>query len=93
MATSSQSSHCHGSYISKKRWFLTLNESNKEVFVWKENLRLKLKGGESAGAVEAVVSHPSENNAVIVSLFFSMGSEKCHTSIAVTNYRAIHILG
>ena len=68
MATSSQSSH--GSYVSKKQWFLTLNESSKDVFVWKDNLRLKLKGGASAGVVEAVIPHPSEENAVIVSLFF-----------------------
>ena len=49
---------------------VVFNLGSKEVFVWAENLRLKLEGGESAGAVKAVVSHPSENNAVIVSPFF-----------------------
>ena len=51
-ATSSRSSARSSKSITEKPWFLTCIDG--DVFAWKDDARLKLKNGQSAGRVMSV---------------------------------------
>ena len=50
---SSQDASTSGNSISSKPWFLTFDSKNKIVFIWKNNIRLKVDGENADGVTEA----------------------------------------
>ena len=62
-----------------KPWFLTFNQEDKEIFIWKNNVRLKLKDGSSAGPVTDVSILNQVGRTVIVSHYqFSVHTVTMH---------------
>lgn len=54
MASISSNNTVLGGDISSKPWFLTFNQANKDVIVWKNDIRLKVQHGQSAGCLREV---------------------------------------
>lgn len=55
--------------VSSKPWFLTFNAETRDLFIWKNGIRLKLKEGESAGGVRSASVLSIENKTITVSIF------------------------
>ena len=55
------------SNISKSSWFITYERESKDVFVWKNDVRLKLNDGSSAGCVTAIQLMDADRGIVQVS--------------------------
>ena len=55
--------------VSSKPWFLTFNAETRDLFIWKNSIRLKLKEGESAGGVRSASVLSIENKTITVSIF------------------------
>ena len=53
--------------VTSKPWFVTFNEENDDVFVWKNGLHLKLANGKSAGCVREVCVLNQEDKTISVS--------------------------
>ena len=54
-------------HVSSKAWFLTFNADTNDVFVWRNDVRLRLKGGESTGSVRSVTVLSDKEKTVTVS--------------------------
>ena len=66
MSTSCASSAI-ASHVSTKPWFLTFSEETRDVFVWKNGMRLQLHEGESAGGVRSVSVRNVKDRTITVS--------------------------
>ena len=67
MASTSESSVT----ISSKSWSLTYNPECKEMLIWKNGTRLKLKDGNSSGRVTAISILNMQDGTVTVSLLYN----------------------
>ena len=52
-----------------KPWFLTFNPESKDVLIWKNGVRLKMKDGSASGQVTAVSVLSESEKTVSVSVF------------------------
>lgn len=59
-----------GASVSSKHWFLTFYEEHKELLIWKNGIRLKLKNGTSGGPVEKVKVTDEVENTITVSYHY-----------------------
>ena len=72
-------------HVSAKPWFLTFNEETRDVFVWKNGIRLQLKeGGESAGGIRSVSIRNVQDKTIYVS------SKSIGNAHAPSNYHFVH---
>lgn len=67
-ATRSESSFSEPSTASSKPWHLTYNSEFKEVFIWKNGTRMKLKDGNSGGPVTSLSVLDAVDRTVTVSI-------------------------
>ena len=54
-------------HVSSKPWFLTFNADTNDVFVWRNDVWLRLKDGESTGSVRSVAILSDKDKTVTVS--------------------------
>lgn len=54
---------------SSKPWFLTFDPQSKDVLIWKNGLRLKLRDGTTSGRITGVSVLSTVENTVMVSTF------------------------
>ena len=59
---------------SRKPWFLSFDPETKLMFIWKEGMRLKLKGGVSFGNVESI-NLQSEKDGTVQVMFKSINAD------------------
>ena len=71
MAATSESSFSNVS-ISSKSWNLTYNPEHKEMLIWKNGIRLKLRDGNSSGKVTAISVLDEQDRTVSVSLYVAI---------------------
>lgn len=57
--------------VSSKSWDLTYNPEHKEMLIWKDGMRLKLKDGNSSGRVTAISIINLQAGTVTVSLVYT----------------------
>lgn len=58
--------------VTTKPWFVTYNEEDKDVLIWKQGERLKLQNGSSAGRVLRIVVADKAARVVKVSIYTSL---------------------
>ena len=66
-----------------KPWFLTFNPGSKDVLVWKNGLRMKLRDGSSSGPATAVSILSEREKTVTVSLICSTLSACVFDTVAL----------
>lgn len=77
----SDSSFSELATASTKPWLLTYNMEVKEVFIWKNGVRMKLKDGTSSGPVTSVSVLDTAERTITVSQSASYPLRTCTPSL------------
>lgn len=64
--------------VSTKPWFLTFSEETRDVFVWKNGMRLQVNGQSVGGVVNACVCR-ARDGTITVSMALSYYAHTVHS--------------
>lgn len=73
--------------VSSKSWPLTFNSESRDVLVWKNGARLKLKDGLTAGRVRSIAVSNDTKGIVTVSMIV------CFVCVCITYYCQLFFCG